>query len=63
MAPEDPFGVRPADGVGEVQRLDAAIEGLTFGAERLSDEQGGWREGRELIREYRQVREQRGRRR
>jgi len=31
--------------------------------ERLSDEQGGWREGRELIREYRQVREQRGRRR
>ncbi|MBA3640279.1 MAG: hypothetical protein H0W53_13600 [Acidobacteria bacterium] len=44
-------------------RLDAAIEELTFGVERLSDEQAGMREVRELIREFRRVRGRPGRRR
>lgn len=63
MAADDPFGVRPVDGVGEVRRLDAAIEELTFGFERLSDEPAGLREVRELIREFRRVRGRPGRRR
>lgn len=63
VAADDPFGVRPVDGVGEVHRLDTAIEELTFGVERLSDEQAGLREVRELIREFRRVRGRPGRRR
>ena len=41
------------DGPAEVRRLDAAIEGLSAGLERLSDERNGRREVRQLIRMHR----------
>jgi len=63
MAAGDPFAAGAVDGASEVHRLDAAIEELTFGVERLSDEQVGLREVRALIREFRRVRGRPGRRR
>jgi len=63
MAAGDPFAAGAVDGASEVHRLDLAIEELTFGAERLSDEQVGLREVRALIREFRRVRGRPGRRR
>jgi hypothetical protein len=56
LVQEGPYGwVRVVDVAAEVRRLDAAIEGLTAGLERLSDPGQAPQEVREVIQDYRAV--------
>ena len=61
LATGDALGMAVIDGPAEVQRLDAAIEGLSTGLERLLDERQGWHEVRELIQMHRRARGRRPR--
>ena len=57
LVDDNPFGFPPLMDVhAEVRRLDAGIEGLSAGLKRLSEEDHGLQEVRELMRMHRQER-------